>query len=105
LCGDIDNLLFKLGNSLDTLKYSVDIRRLSDLRKELQLIGNLDSAIYASYDEFAKQLDDLSTELRTALPVEAVARRDYVRHVIDDFEEDLFATLASVRAAKDRILH
>lgn len=105
LCGDIDKLLMKLSNNLDSLKYAIDIRRIAGLRGELQQIGNYDLAIYAGFDEFAKQLDNLSTDLQKAPPEEAMERRQYARHVIDDFEDELFATLQSVRLAKDRILH
>jgi hypothetical protein len=105
LCGDVDKLLFKLRNNLDPLKYSVDVRKIDDLRRELQLIGNYDGAIYASFDEFAGQLDNLSTELQGTRPEAGTDRKEYVRHVIDDFEEELSRALESVRAAKGRILH
>jgi len=105
LCGDINALLFKLENNLDALKYSVDLRKIGDLKSELTLIGSYDNWIYASYDAFAKQLDNLATELQAARPDEASDRKAHVRHVIDEFERDLFATLRSVQEAKDRILH
>jgi len=105
LCGDVDKLLFKLQNNLDPLKYSIDWRKITDLKGELGLIGSYDGAIYASFDEFARQLDELSTELRRLPEEEATSRRAYVNHVIDDFENDLFRALQSVRAAKERILH
>lgn len=81
------------------------VRKIKDLRRELRLIGNYDGAIYTSFDEFAGRLDNLSTALQGLRPEDATDRKEFVRHVIDDFEEELSGALESVRAAKDRILH
>lgn len=104
LCGHVDRLLSQLESNLDPLKYSVDVKKIETLRHTAQDIGNVDRQIYHAYDDFTKQLDDLSTELQTLPTDEAESRRAYARHLIDDFQEDLFAAIGSMRSAKDRIL-
>lgn len=104
LCGEVDHLLSRLANNLDPLKYSVDVKKISVLQRNFQLIGDVDGAIYDSYDEFTRDLEDVVTELESADAALAAERRDYVRHLIDDFQDELFGAIATMRQAKDRVL-
>ena len=45
LCGQVDQLLIRLGSNLDPLKYSIDCRRINDVRQYLQRFGNFDGAM------------------------------------------------------------
>jgi len=65
LCGDIDKLLMKLSSNLDPLKFAIDFNKIQALSAELKQIGNYDWSIYMAFDTFARQLDDLSTDLRS----------------------------------------
>ena len=104
LCSEVDRLLSKLENNLDPLKYSVDVSKIRALKQNIRFIGNVDAAIYQAYDEFARDLDNLSTELQLQPPDTSIERREYARHVIADFEDDLFSAVTTMREAKDRIL-
>ena len=57
LCGEVDFLLDALASNLDPLKYSIDVNRIKEIRGTLQNIGNVDLAIYASYDQLRGDLD------------------------------------------------
>ena len=106
LCGEIDNLVMRLQSNLDPLKYSIDVRRIQDLRLHLQSVGNYDGAIYAAYDDFARELDGLATQLQNpaANQKEQAERREYAEHVITVFEIDLRSAIDSVRDTKNSIL-
>ena len=99
LCGEIDHLIIRLESNLDPLKYSINIMRIQDLRRHLQSVGNYDEAIYQSYDEFARQLDELATQLQNS-SFNIEERRHYARHVIREFETDLRAAIDEVRTSK-----
>jgi hypothetical protein len=102
LCGEIDHLIVRLQSNLDPLKYSVDYSRIQEIQRNLQTVGDYDSAINRSYDEFARQLDSLATQLSaTAEPEE---RHRYVQHVISDFESELRSAIDDVRNTKKAIL-
>lgn len=103
LCREIDSLVMRLENNLDPLKYSVDFRRITDLRHHLQSIGNVDVAIYQSYDDFTRQLDELASQLKDK-SFDACERRQYVQHVIRGFETDLRAAIDGVRDVKNSML-
>lgn len=108
LCGNIDNLISAIENNLDPLKYSVDVRKIKTLRDEFQMIGDVDGAIYDTYDEFARGLDDVATAIANLLAMNSKKRlkerADYARHLITDFEDELFDAIKQMRSAKDRIL-
>lgn len=104
LCGEVDALLQKLESNLDPLKYAVDVRKLRSLRDEFGRIGNVDAAIYHEYDAFTRDLDDLATELQAGTDSLTDERKDYAKHIIRDFEDDISQAAKSMREAKDRIL-
>lgn len=104
LCGEIDHLIVRLASNLDPLKYSIDYGRIQEIRANLSSVGNFDGAIYRSYDEFARQLDELATQLRDPT-FDAEERRRYAQHVIRDFEDDLRSAIDGVRGTKNNILH
>lgn len=103
LCSQVDHLLVQLHSNLTGLKYSIDMFRIQEFQDCLRTFGNLDGAIFASYDRFVAALDDIATKIQTgeADPQEATA---YVRHFIEDFEDQLRSLSAEVRATKDRVV-
>ena len=103
LCGQVDQLLVRLGSNLDPLKYSVDYRRIADLRQYLQRFGNYDGAIFQSYDDLVAQLDQIATEIQTS-PKDQGERASYARHIIQRFEQDLRSTQAEIHQAKDQVV-
>src|SRR5262245_35129574 len=42
LCGQVDQLLVRLSSNLDPLKYSIDFRRIEEVRQYLKQFGNFD---------------------------------------------------------------
>jgi hypothetical protein len=99
LCGQVDDLLVRIGSNLDPLKYSVDCRRITHLRQNLQRFGNFDGAIFQSYDELSSDLDTIATQMQDPA-FDKQERARYARHVIEDFENSLRATQIAVREAK-----
>ena len=99
LCGQVDQLLARIGSNLDPLKYSIDYRRIGDLRRYLQGFGNFDGAIFQSYDDLTAELDRIATQLQDPTS-DKQERSRYAQHVIQSFESDLRATQAAVRQAK-----
>ena len=104
LCGEIDQLIVRLRSNLDPLKYSIDYTRIEDLRNNLDMVGDYDAEIYESYDDFAKQLDKLATQLQDSSSFDVEERRRYAQHVIEDFETDLDSAVAGVRKTKNSIV-
>jgi Fe-S-cluster formation regulator IscX/YfhJ len=103
LCSQIDHLLAQLSSNLDPLKYSVDHRRVTELRQSLMQLGNFDGALLRSYDELARQLDRIATEIQ-AQSADSQERCKYAQHVIQEFEDDLTSSLAEIREAKSRLV-
>ncbi|ALL71000.1 hypothetical protein K788_0002171 (plasmid) [Paraburkholderia caribensis MBA4] len=103
LCGQVDELLIRLSSNLDPLKYSIDFRRIDDVRQYLARFGNFDGAIFQSYDELVAELDRIATQIQTSAS-DARERARYAEHVIQDFESDLRATQSAVRHAKREML-
>jgi hypothetical protein len=104
LCSEVSHILVELASNLDPLKYSLDFTRLGEIRRSLLQLENVDAAIYASYDEFTKQLDQLATQLRDPA-FDVVERVRYTKAVIKDFEEELRSTMDEVRTTQKKILH
>jgi|GEM_PF-2989397 len=105
LCGEVDTLLMDLESNLDPLKYSIDVRKISSLRDNIQRVGNFDMEMFEAYDQFTRELDSLGMDIETADAELKEERSVYARHVISDFEKDLFDAIKSMREAKDLILH
>jgi Fe-S-cluster formation regulator IscX/YfhJ len=103
LCSQIDHLLAQLSSNLDPLKYSVDHRRVTELRQSLMQLGNFDGALLRSYDELARQLDRIATEIQ-AQSADSQERCKYAQHVIQEFEDDLTSSLAEIREVKSRLV-
>ena len=103
LCSQIDHLLAQLSSNLDPLKYSVDHRRVTELRQSLMQLGNFDGALLRSYDELARQLDRIATEIQ-AQSADSQERCKYAQHVIQEFEDDLTSSLVAVREAKAKLV-
>ena len=66
LCGEVDSLLNDLENNLDPLKYSIDVKKISSLRQNIQRVGNLDFQIFEAYDQFTRELDNLGIDIESA---------------------------------------
>lgn len=94
LCSEVDVLLSKLANNLDPLKYSVDVPKIRSLQQNISMIVNMDAMIYNEYDEFARSLGYLATDLKTLRDDDLRERQTYTRHVIQECEEDLFSAAA-----------
>ena len=103
LCGEVDNLLDALANNLDTLKYAVDWNRITAIKEGIRNIGNFDAAIFASYDEFARDLGAISTQL-TDPSENTMERVTYAKRVITEFEKELRDAIDGVRRCKDLVL-
>lgn len=103
LCGQVDHLLVQLSSNLAPLKYSIDFRRIQDLRQSLRQFGNVDAAIFDSYDQFASELDHIATEIDDPAS-DQLERARYVQHVIEDFEDEVRSLKADIRAAKTRVV-
>ena len=103
LCGQVDQLLIRLSSNLDPLKYSIDCRRIDDVRQYLQRFGNFDGAIFQSYDELVAELDRIATQIQTSAS-DKEERSRYAQHVIQGFESDLRATQSAVRDAKTQTI-
>ena len=95
--------MVQLGSNLNPLKYSIDFRRIQGLRQYLGQFGNVDGAIFQSYDEFTRDLDQLATEIQDGR-FDAQERAMYARHVVDGFMEELRSAQAEVRAAKTKVI-
>jgi hypothetical protein len=95
--------LIRLGSNLDPLKYSIDCRRINDVRQYLQRFGNFDGAIFQSYDELVAELDQIATQIQ-APASDKQERARYAQHVIQNFESDLRATQSAVRDAKTQTM-
>jgi hypothetical protein len=104
LCGEVDSILVSLESNLNPLKYSLDVTRLREIRGQLLQVGNADAAIYQSYDDLTRELDNLASEILGGTS-ELAKRTEYARHIISAFEDDLRAALRGVREARDMILH
>jgi hypothetical protein len=103
LCGQVDVLMGRLSSTLDPLKYSIDFRRIEGLRQYLSQFGNVDGAIFESYDEFTNDLDQLATQMQDP-QYDPQERALYVRHVVDDFMEELRSAQADMRDAKAKVV-
>jgi hypothetical protein len=103
LCGQVDQLLIRLSSNLDPLKYSIDCRRIDDVRQYLQRFGNFDGAIFQSYDELVAELDGIATQIQASTSAKQ-ERSEYAQHVIQSFESDLRATQSAVREAKTQMM-
>lgn len=103
LCGQVDQLLIRLSSNLDPLKYSIDCRRIDDVRQYLQRFGNFDGAIFQSYDELVAELDGIATQIQ-APASDKQERSRYAQHVIQTFESDLRTTQSAVRDAKTQTI-
>jgi hypothetical protein len=103
LCTQVDQLLAQLDSNLAPLKYSIDVRRIRDLRGAFMQFGNVDKAIFDSYDQFAAALDQIATQIQTGKldPREAAA---YVQHVIDDFADEVRSLKNEMRDAKAKVV-
>ncbi len=103
LCGQIDRLLVELASNLDPLKYSVDCRRIQDIRDGLFRSRDVDMAIRAAYDVLAEQLDTIAGQIGDPA-FNTEERAKYAQRVIQQFESDLRAALTDLRQAKADVL-
>jgi hypothetical protein len=99
LCGNIDQLLQRLSNNLDPLKYSIDLRRIGELKSRFASYGNYDLQIYQSYDDFTHELDQLANQIGKPA-FDPHERAQYAEHAIEDFRSELRSALHTVRQAK-----
>jgi hypothetical protein len=92
LCGQVDELLIRLASDLDPLKYSVEYRRIDDLRDGLFRSRSVDTAIREAYDELTSQLDNIATQINDPAS-DGEGRARCARRVIQDFEAELRSAL------------
>jgi hypothetical protein len=103
LCGQVDRLLVRLGSNLDRLKYSIDFRRIQEIRQYLSKFGDYDGAIFESYDDLVAQLDEIASQIQLSSGDKS-ERADYARKIIQRFEKDLRETQTAVREAKNAVI-
>lgn len=103
LCGQVDQLLIQLSSNLDPLRYSIDYRRIDEIRQYLQRFGNFDGAIFQTYDELVAELDRIATQIQASAS-DQQERTRYAQHLISSFENDLRATQIAVRDAKAQMI-
>jgi hypothetical protein len=103
LCHQVDQLLVRLGSNLDPLKYSIDCRRIKEIRQYLSRFGDYDGAIFESYDDLVAQLDKIASEIQLSA-TDKQERADYARKIIQRFEQDLRETQKAVREAKNEVV-
>jgi hypothetical protein len=103
LCHQVDQLLVRLGSNLDPLKYSIDCRRIKEIRQYLNRFGDYDGAIFESYDDLVAQLDKIASQIQLSA-ADKLERADYARKIIQRFEKDLRATQTEVREAKNEVI-
>lgn len=103
LCGEVDNILDRLANNLDSLKYSIEWNRITSIRETLKGMGNYDAVIYASYDEFARGLDKIAGQLVDSSQ-DSVERMEYAKKVVLEFEIELRSAIDEMRKSKDIVL-
>ena len=103
LCGQVDHLLVRLSSNLDPLKYSIDYRRIQDIRQLLQRFGDYDGAIFQSYDDLAAALDQIATEIQAG-GADQSERSRYAQHIIQRFEHELRGTQTAVRDVKNQMI-
>ena len=103
LCHQVDQLLVRLGSNLDALKYSIDCRRIKEIRQYLNRFGDYDGAIFESYDDLVAQLDKIASQIQLSA-ADKPERADYARKIIQRFEKDLRATQTAVREAKNEVI-
>ncbi|MEO7599037.1 MAG: hypothetical protein ABIV50_08905 [Opitutus sp.] len=103
LCGQVDQLLVRLSSNLDSLKYSIDFRRINELRQYLGRFGDYDGAIFESYDDLVAQLDKIASEIQLSAK-DKTERADYARRIIQRFEKELRETQTAVRDAKKEVI-
>ena len=106
LCGEAVMLLDRLANNLDPLKYSVDFRKIAELKESLKQFGNYDLAFYRTFDDFANDLGSLATTLANpgTQGDELNERMAYTRTVIEDFEREVSELVRSVQSALRRLV-
>lgn len=105
LCGEVDQILQRLASKVDWLKYSVDLREIERLRGAIANMGSYDGQLWDYYDDHTRAMDELATALQSPLKGQELEERlSYAKHVVDDFEDDLRATLKEIRAAKERVV-
>ena len=66
-------------------------------------LGNFDGALLRSYDELARQLDQIATEIQMQ-SADSQERCMYAQHVVQEFEDDLTSSLVAVREAKAKLV-
>jgi len=73
------------------------------LRNHLAQFGSVDAALFASYDQFANELDGLATEMQQP-GSDQQERGSYARHVVDDFIDELRSAQSDVRDIKAKVV-
>ncbi len=109
LCGRIDQILVDLESNLNALKYSLEFRRLKEVKQGLGAVGYLDDQVYTSYDKLTSDLDGLATRIESNLgtnePAKARGTASQALLRILVFEDKLRTGIADLRDVKNRILH
>jgi hypothetical protein len=99
LCGAVDQLLQRMESNLDGLRYSVDINRIKELKRQFYFFVDYDQKVFQSYDELTTQLDHIATQM-TSYSFEPEERARYAQRVIEDFQSELRSTMDAIRQAK-----
>jgi hypothetical protein len=105
-CGEADYILDKLSNNLEPLKYAIPLGKIQSLKRGMTEFQDYDSAMRNSFDEFARSLDGVASDLANPqLKGDDLAERMlYIRSVVEGFEDDLSKTVRDVRDVKNKYL-
>jgi len=102
LSQDVNHILHRLERDVDRLKYPIDFWRIYRLESAVASAEEYDRDLTDYYDDYARTMEALATQLQSAMPdEEPVERQAYAEHVITSFESDLEDALKDIEAAKD----
>jgi len=102
LCGEIFQLMQNIQNNLHPLKYTINIKKIDDLKKQFQAYGNYDYQIFRAYDDLTADLDTVAIQIQDP-QFDRLERAQYARHAIADFEAELRSIIALVEKMQREI--
>jgi hypothetical protein len=110
LCGNVELLLTRLGSNLDPLKYSIAINAIGVLKSSLINFRQLDGAFYQIFDESARSLSRLATDLQVDLASSAPESKvkqtvAQIRKGIESMEDEVAATLRKVHETSTAVTY
>ncbi|MCA9298175.1 MAG: hypothetical protein KDA28_03865, partial [Phycisphaerales bacterium] len=100
LCGEITGLIDQLDNQLDPTRYSIAIGRLGQLRESLHEFGRFDGSMSIAYEEFARELDEIASQISLALPDDKMELSRMAKAIVDDFASRVFQSTQQIQQMK-----